>query len=74
MRRKVVYYDGYVVTDRAKACNALAELIRYIPERGNLRFIRHITHLKMKLKGRGSGVYTLTDKQVNTLEFALSRS
>ena len=61
----------YQITDYAKVFNALASLIERIPERGNLRYIRHLANLKLKVKECGNGEHVFTEKQISSIIIAM---
>jgi len=65
---------NHFIESAEKAHDSLADYMRGIPERGNLRFLRHATNLKVKLWGfRGPITLKLSENQISTLEYALSK-
>lgn len=61
----------YQITDWVKIYNALADLIGRVPERGNLRYIRHLANLKLKIKECGNGEHVFTEKQKSSIIIAM---
>jgi hypothetical protein len=61
----------YQITDWVTVYNALADLIERIPERGNLRYIRHLVNLKIKLRECGNGEHVFTEKQKSSITIAM---
>lgn len=53
---------------------ALSELLRNIEPVGNMRYVRHLTALKMKFQGLSGTVrLQLTEKQLSSMLFALRK-
>jgi hypothetical protein len=50
--------------------NNLADMIGRVPEKGNLRYIRHLANLKLAIREKGNGLHKFTEKQAFAIKMA----